>query len=471
MAKLGLPSITIAFKSTGITAIERSQRGIIAMILKESALTAAGKRVVEATTQFVAGDTISFAGTTFTATADTTDATHFAVGLSLSTTATNIAAALTANSTVNALYTAAAVAGVITITEKTAGGGNTPGTLTVTGTGVLTQESLVTSYSFSGPITVYTTTDIPCQLSADNQEQIELALMGYQTSPKHILVYVQESSAADYDKVLLELEHARWDYLVIPEIKTAEVQTIATWIKGMRTVKDKMVKAVLPNIAADHEGVVNFTNSKIVTKAKTFTTAQYCSRIAGMICGTPMKISCTFAPLSEVIDCDKYTKDQMDTKIGNGELFVMFDGTKFKIARGVNSFITTIQGKGDQFKKIKLIDLMDMIHDDIKDTANESYIGKYANSYDNKCLLISAIQGYFMQLEIDGLLERNQNDCYLNLESTAAWILSNGKKTKAELAAMKTQDLKEFNTQDKVFLAAVISMLDAIEDIALGIAI
>lgn len=170
---------------------------------------------------------------------------------------------------------------------------------------------------------------------------------------------------------MLELENARWDYLVIPEIADIDVQTIATWIKGMRTTKDKMVKAVLPNCAADFEGIVNFTNTQITTKAKTYTTAQYCSRIAGMIAGTPMTISCTFAPLPEVIDCDKYTKDQMDTKVGNGELFVMFDGSKYKIARGVNSFITTIQGKGDEFKKIKLVDLMDMIHDDIKNTAND----------------------------------------------------------------------------------------------------
>jgi hypothetical protein len=69
------------------------------------------------------------------------------------------------------------------------------------------------------------------------------------------------------------------------------------------------------------------------------------------------------------------------------------------------------------------------------------------------------------------LLEKNQNDCYLDLDNTAAWILSNGKKTKAEIAAMKTQELKEFNTQDKVFLSATISMLDAIEDIKLGIKI
>lgn len=372
---LGLPTITIAFKSTGITAIERSQRGIIALILKETKVADSDGK---------AGNSSLFTGS---------------------------------------------------------------------------------------PYTVYTSTDIPDSLTDANKEQISLALEGYQTAPKHILVYVQDSTETDYNDILVELENARWDYLVIPDITTADTTTIATWIKGMRTTKDKKVKAVLPNCAADNEGVVNFTNTKIVTASKTYTTAQYCSRIAGIICGTPMTISCTFAPLAEVIDCDKYTKDQMDAKVGKGELFVMFDGSKFKIARGVNSFVTTIEGKGDSFKKIKLVDLMDMIHDDIKDTANDSYIGKYANSYDNKCLLISAIQGYYTELELDGLLERLQNTCSLDTDATAAWILSNGKKTQAEIATMKIQAIKEFNTADQVFLTSTISMLDAIEGITLNISI
>jgi hypothetical protein len=465
---LGLPSITIAFKSTSITAVERSTRGIVAMILKESDANVAGKRVAEVTKQFVSGDTVLFEGITLTATTDTTDAAHFAIGASLADTATNIVAAMTANSAVNALYTTGANLAVITITEKTAGGGNTPGVITTTGTGILTQESLVTSYSFGNPTTVYSTTDIPDSLSADNKEQIELALEGYQTSPKHILVYIQDSSVTDYNDMLLELEHARWDYLVIPDIKTGEATTIATWIKGLRSVKDKMVKAVLPNCQADNEGVVNFTNSKIVTAAKTYTTAEYCSRIAGMICGTPMTISCTFAPLSEVIDCDKYTKDQMDTKIGNGELFIMYDGVKFKIARGVNSFVTTIEGKNDSFKKIKLIDCMDMIHDDIKDTANDSYIGKYANSYDNKCLLLSAIQGYYNTLETEGLLDPGKNSVNLDLTAQKNYLLSNGDYTAAELAEMKDQVAKEANTRDQVFLTSNLKILDAIEAITMN---
>ena len=35
MAKLGMPSVNIAFTEAGIEAIERSQRGIVALILEE----------------------------------------------------------------------------------------------------------------------------------------------------------------------------------------------------------------------------------------------------------------------------------------------------------------------------------------------------------------------------------------------------------------------------------------------------
>lgn len=470
---LGLPSITIAFKSTSATAIERSQRGIIAMILRETSLTTAGQTTNTITTNFVANDTLTFDGITFKATAAVQDATDFEVGATIAATATNIATALNANSTVNATYTAAAANGVITITEKTAGGGNTPGSITVSGTGAITTSSTTTSCSLNtsaSPYTIYSSTDIPSGLCAANQEQIELALEGYQTSPNAILVYVQASTEVNYNDVLLQLEHDYWDYLVIPGIATADVTTIATWIKNMRNTYDKKVKAILPNCSGDNEGIINFTNTSIVTTAGTFTTAQYCSRIAGIIAGTPLTISCTFAPLSEVTSCDKYTTAQMSTKVGNGELFIMYDGTKYKIARGVNSFVTWIQSKNQDFSKIKMVDIMDMIHDDIKNTANDYYIGKYANDYDNKCLLISAINGYFDTLVTEGLLDPDgTNLCSIDTTAQKNYLLSNGDYTAAELAKMTNLEINKCNTRDQVFLTADVKILDAIENITLNV--
>jgi len=320
----------------------------------------------------------------------------------------------------------------------------------------------------STTITVYDATDIPVGLTAANKEQIQFALVGYVTSPKRVIVILQDAADANYNKSLAILENTRFDYLVIPSIAESEETVIATWIKAQRA-NDKDVKAVLPSCKADTEGVINFTNTVIKTAAKEYTTADYCSRIAGIIAGTPMTISCTYAPLTEVVSVDTYNKTECDSKVDSGELFIFFDGEKCKIARGVNSLVTTTDGKGEEFKKIKLVDLMDMIHDDIRKTAQDNYLGKYANSYDNRCLLVAAIQGYFSGLENDGLLEKGTSVVEIDIEATKTWLLSNGLYSKEQLAAMKDIDIKKANIHDNVFISCDIKMLDAIESINIRI--
>ena len=59
----------------------------------------------------------------------------------------NLSTALNANSTISAIYTANAASGVISITEKIVGGGNTPTIATVTGTVVIINGTIITSAS------------------------------------------------------------------------------------------------------------------------------------------------------------------------------------------------------------------------------------------------------------------------------------------------------------------------------------
>ncbi|MGO0861652.1 phage tail sheath subtilisin-like domain-containing protein, partial [Clostridioides difficile] len=79
---------------------------------------------------------------------------------------------------------------------------------------------------------------------------------------------------------------------------------------------------------------------------------------------------------------------KIKTWINNGELILIKESGAIVIARGVTSFTTTTDSKGDIFKKIKLVDTLDQIHNDIKKIIVRNYIGKTPNTYDNKCLLI-----------------------------------------------------------------------------------
>lgn len=184
-----------------------------------------------------------------------------------------------------------------------------------------------------------------------------------------------------------------------------------------------------------------------------------------------MTISATYAPWAEVIDCDKHTLDENDEKVNKGEFFIFWDGEKFKMSRAVNSLVTTIQGKGEGYQTIKIVDIMDMIYDDIKKTAQDSYIGKYTNDYDNKCLLIAAIRGYFRELERGRLLQKNYSTIDIDVEAVRIYQEKHGLYTKEELANMSEQEIKELDTKKKVFLTAKIKILDAMEDIELPIAI
>lgn len=385
MAHLGMPSVNISFIEAGIEAIERSQRGIVALILEESAA--------------------------------------------------NIAKLLT---------------------EHTDDDGNTIEAIT-------------------NPFTIYTTDDIPSELTDDNKDYLTKCLLGYTKTPYRVKVWLQATDAEaddDADKfapTLTLLATERWDYLAIPTIATAQLESVGTWMKTNRENKYKKSKVILPGYAGDYEGIINFSNTMIKTATKTYTPAEYTARIAGLIAGTPMTISATYAPLAEVIDCDKHSIDENDEKVNNGEFFIWYDGEKFKMSRAMNSLVTTTQGKLEAYQTIKTVDVMDMIYDDIKKTAQDSYIGKYTNDYDNKQLLITAIYGYFRELENGRLLQKDYTQVDIDVEAVKTYQLKHGLYSKEELADMSDLEIKKLDTKKIVYLTAKIKILDAMEDIVLPI--
>lgn len=87
----------------------------------------------------ISGDVVAADGVSLTA------GTGFTVGANNTETAANIASALNANTSFSAYYTAVAASGVITVTETVAGGSHTPGNMTITGTGTVTNGTAVTS--------------------------------------------------------------------------------------------------------------------------------------------------------------------------------------------------------------------------------------------------------------------------------------------------------------------------------------
>lgn len=306
--------------------------------------------------------------------------------------------------------------------------------------------------------------DVPETLSSESQEQIKLALMGYVNTPLRVIAYpITEDS--EYADALNYFKTVKFDYLVAPSAATDnKTADIVSYVKAERQNK-KYIKAILPNVSGNSEGIINFATEKVMVNDKEYDTEKYCSRIAGIIAGTPLSMSCTYAPLTELTDCSRLTLGEMDAAVDAGKFIVWFDGEKVKTGRGINSLTTLTAEKNTQFQKIKIVDAMDMITDDIRKTAEDNYIGKYANTYDNKCLLIAAIGNYFEQLKMDNVIQ--SYEVGISISENKNYLKGKG----IDVESMSDDEIKVANTGSFVYLEGKLSMLDAIEDIKLPISI
>lgn len=300
-------------------------------------------------------------------------------------------------------------------------------------------------------------TEIPKTLNEKNIEQVKLALKGGYKATNKVLVFVCDSKSKVVDILQKTLQY-KYDYLVIPEVGE-EKEDIVTFIKNTRDKKHRKIKAVLPNCKADNEGIINFTSEDIKTEKKTYKTEEYCSRIAGILATTPLNISATYYVLAEVLDVK--AKENDDECVNAGELFIFNDGEKCKLSRAVNSLTTIAEGKSEDFKKIKIIDAMDLIYTDIRKTFEDNYIGKVSNNLDNKMIFITTVNAYFKSLEKENVLNAAENKSFIDIEAQKLYIASKG----VDISTMQENEILNFNTGSKFFLAGKVSILDAMEDL------
>lgn len=304
---------------------------------------------------------------------------------------------------------------------------------------------------------------IPADLTADNKAYIERAFLG---APKAVHVFVLPAAAEDYTAAYKYFANKRINYICGDPAITKELATnLSTWVKGKRKAGKIHPVAVVPNVVANDKGTVNFClvgGEKLSVGDTQYTPTQYCSRIAGLLAGLDLNVSATYKPLDEVTAIPEVEDDEtVDAAIDAGQLVLYDSGTGIVIGRGVNSLTTVTQEDTEDLKKIKILAIQDLITTDITDTINKSYVGNYSNSYDNKCLLITAIKGYLTQLENKGYIEKDKSVMEINVEKQRAYLESTGVDT----TEMDDQAVKEANTGSRVFLKGSVSILDAIEDV------
>lgn len=303
--------------------------------------------------------------------------------------------------------------------------------------------------------------------SEKNYDYLRMVFLGEPRTVVAVRAEMKEG-VVDAAETIALFEALNYDWLAYPECTPEAASAIADYIKKARAEKKK-VKAVLPDTAADHEGIVNFAMTGISVvwegskEVKEYTTAEYAARIAGVLAGLTLSVSSTYYVLDEIVDLDMAKSP--DREIDAGKLVIIYDGEKYKIGRGVTSLTAVTEEQPEDFKKIKIVEGSDLIRTDIITTFEDEFVGKVPNTYDNKQVFIGAVNEYFKNLE--GTVLNGSHENYIEVDAAAneAYLKSMGSDT----GSMTAQQIREANTGSYLFVCGQVAMLDAMEDLQLNI--
>lgn len=304
---------------------------------------------------------------------------------------------------------------------------------------------------------------VASHFTKDNLDYIKKAFLGH---PGRVLVE-KISTDGDIEVALGRLANKVFNYLACPDATEEEANTIAEWIIAQRA-KKKSFKAVL-DYAGDNPGIIHFATGEIkTTSGATYTAAQYCGRIAGLLCGISVvdtdRISATYYKLTEVVSIEESEDANADIKAG--KLIIINDGQAFKLGRAVNSLVNLEEGQKEELKKIRIIETMDLIADDIRTIYAENYVGN-SNNYDNKVLFVNEVNQYYKKLAENGLLEEEyDNKAFISVDKTRVYLSQKG----VDVSAMSENEIKTANTGSQMLMGSNIQIVDASEDLDMEIA-
>ena len=295
-----------------------------------------------------------------------------------------------------------------------------------------------------------------------NYKRLQLAFLG---NPSKVIAIKAESSFADLQvKLNLQSNYT----LCYPEATSTNITSIKNYLNAQRQANNYS-RAVFANATSpDASYIINFVSSgnitaKIGDEPEEFTAGDWTARLAGALSGLATSRSLTYYELPEIVEAPISTTP--DTDVAAGKLIILHQDGSYKFGRAVNSLVTLTDGVTEAFQKIRVVDIMDTIANDIVATFRLYYVGKYTNNFTNKNRFVGAINAYLKQLAAEGLLEaENDNEVAISYEKQKAYLESKGIDT----SGMSYIEILKANTGSKVLLDGVCSPTDAMEDLDLG---
>lgn len=165
------------------------------------------------------------------------------------------------------------------------------------------------------------------------------------------------------------------------------------------------MQAVLENMRSDNEAVISVKNGFVLDDGTVVTAQDACAYVAGASAAAGSTQSLTFAAVDGAVDCSpRLTDDQIKQAILDGQMVFSVRRKGVVIEYDINTLVTYNQ-KPKDYRKNKVIRVIDAIHNDVISIYETNYIGQVQNNKDGRNLLKGTLAEYLNGLQASGAIE------------------------------------------------------------------
>jgi sulfur carrier protein ThiS len=215
------------------------------------------------------------------------------------------------------------------------------------------------------------------------------------------------ATGEDYADFLKELELHEFNVLAMPVNDPAIKAVTKEFVRRLREEDGRKIQAVLPDYKeADYEGIISVKNGVYIKNNVHVSNIEATSYVAALTASAGYAASNTYAEYEGAINVDcRYSDREIITAIQDGEIVFIKNGEKILVEQDINTLKTFIDGKKSDFRKNRVIRVLDGINNRIKTRWEEVYIGKTSNNEDGRNLFKKDVLKILETLESEGALE------------------------------------------------------------------
>lgn len=208
------------------------------------------------------------------------------------------------------------------------------------------------------------------------------------------------ATSGDYADYFEAVSVYEFNTLAIPVEEEATKVAGANFVRRLRDEEGQKCQVVVANYRANHEAVVNVKNGVVLSNGKQLSAAQATAWVSGATAAAAVNESLTYLPYDGAVDVQpRFSNTDTIAALRAGEFLFTQARDQARVEQDINSLTTFTTSKNQDFRKNRILRVLDDIANNSKEVFLNNFVGRVDNNEDGRALFLANRIAYFEGLQ------------------------------------------------------------------------